>query len=59
MVDDRVLNAISALIEVVGDEGELIISARISPERLDKLAMIGAELEDLEDDGHSEPANHD
>lgn len=59
MIDQRILTAISTFIEVIGDENELIISARISPERLDKLSMLGAELEDLEDDSNGEPENHD
>ncbi|WP_269582022.1 hypothetical protein [Roseibium sp. Sym1] len=54
MVNGRILNVISAFIEIIEDSDEIIIAARIKPEVLDALAAAGTDLEDLEDDAHGE-----
>ncbi|MBO6755490.1 MAG: hypothetical protein JJ902_04135 [Roseibium sp.] len=47
----QVADAVVNLLEVMSDNEEVVIMARLKPEQMDELAAAGAEDED-EEDGH-------
>lgn len=54
MPKPEIVNALSHLLEVLQIGGVVYLVAKVSPDDLDALASIGAELEDLEDNGDEE-----